>query len=201
MTYLAVAAILALCGIVLLLGEYFFATGGLLIVAAVLCFMAALGIIGIYGSLQELVAGSVAVALGVPLLTFGAVYSWKRVFGGDPSPAAEASIAEMPEIAELDALRGRYGQALSPLRPSGVAEFDGRKIDVLTEGLMIDAGSWVKCVDVKPGKVIVRLVDRAEQPSTIPEPPPTTSPPESTRSSEEPKRKPVDLNRDDWTIN
>jgi membrane-bound serine protease (ClpP class) len=61
---------------------------------------------------------------------------------------------------ELDKLRGRIGKTLAPLRPAGVADFDGRRIDVITEGMMIDGGQWVRCIDVRAGKVLVRLVER-----------------------------------------
>ena len=61
--------------------------------------------------------------------------------------------------AELEGLRGKTGRTVSPLRPSGVAVFDGRRIDVITEGLMVDAGQWVKCIEVRANKVIVRPAD------------------------------------------
>jgi hypothetical protein len=40
-----------------------------------------------------------------------------------------------------------------------VAVFDGRRIDVITEGMMVDPGQWVKCVDVRANKVVVRPAD------------------------------------------
>ena len=39
---------------------------------------------------------------------------------------------------------------------AGVVDFEGRRIDTLTEGMMVDPGQWVRCVDVRAGKVIVR---------------------------------------------
>ena len=74
-------------------------------------------------------------------------------------PEEDATLASMPVNLELEQLRGRYGRALSDLRPSGVAEFDGKRVDVLSEGLMILAGAWVRCIDVKSGRVLVRKVD------------------------------------------
>ena len=64
----------------------------------------------------------------------------------------------MPVNMELEQLRGRLGRTLSSLRPAGVTDFDGRRIDTITEGMMVDAGQWVRCIDVKAGKVIVRPV-------------------------------------------
>jgi membrane-bound serine protease (ClpP class) len=73
-------------------------------------------------------------------------------------PEDDATLASMPVNVELEHLRNRFGKALSPLRPSGVVDFDGRRIDSITEGMMVDAGQWVRCIDVKSGKVIVRPV-------------------------------------------
>jgi membrane-bound ClpP family serine protease len=70
------------------------------------------------------------------------------------------TVAQMAGNVELEALRGKTGRAVSPLRPSGVAEFDGRRIDVITEGMMVEVGQWVKCVDVRANKVVVRPAER-----------------------------------------
>jgi membrane-bound serine protease (ClpP class) len=66
----------------------------------------------------------------------------------------------MPVNLELEQLRGRYGRALSDLRPSGVCDFDGWRVDTITEGMMVEAGQWVRCVDVRAGKVVVRPADK-----------------------------------------
>jgi membrane-bound serine protease (ClpP class) len=70
----------------------------------------------------------------------------------------DATLATMPVNVELEQLRGRFGRTLSPLRPAGVVDFGGRRIDTITEGMMVDADEWVRCIDVKAGKVIVRPV-------------------------------------------
>lgn len=196
MSYLAVAALIAVFGLILLVGEYFFATGGILLVAAVLCFFVAVGVVGIYGSTLELAVASVAGVVGVPLATYGAVVTWKKVFGGEPSPAAEASINEMPELVGLASLRGRVGRATSLLRPSGVVEFDGQRVDAMSEGPQIEAGEWVKCVDVKGGRVLVRRVESSDAGGSNPAPIPADSAPLPAV----PDRKKPDLNADDWQI-
>jgi hypothetical protein len=45
------------------------------------------------------------------------------------------------------------------MRPSGTVEFEGRRIDAMTEGVMLEAGVWVRCVEVKGGRVIVRQIE------------------------------------------
>ena len=58
----------------------------------------------------------------------------------------------MPVNLELERLRGRVGRALSDLRPSGVCDFDGWRVDTITEGMMVEAGQSVRCVDVRGGQ-------------------------------------------------
>ena len=67
----------------------------------------------------------------------------------------------MPVNLELEQYRGRIGRAISALRPSGVVDFDGRRVDVITEGMMVEPGQWVRCIDVRTGRVLVRPVEKA----------------------------------------
>jgi len=59
---------------------------------------------------------------------------------------------EKPEL--LD----QTGKALTPLRPSGMAVINGKRIDVVTEGPFIEPGTAVKVVAVEGMRVIVRSV-------------------------------------------
>ncbi|UNC93134.1 NfeD family protein [Candidatus Contubernalis alkaliaceticus] len=53
-------------------------------------------------------------------------------------------------------LLDKEGITLTPLRPSGTAEFDGSRIDVVSEGGFIDVNLTVKVVQVDGPRVIVR---------------------------------------------
>jgi membrane-bound serine protease (ClpP class) len=92
------------------------------------------------------------------------LYLWPRTPMGKRLilPDQDATVAMMPVNLELENLRGRYGRAISDLRPAGVVDFDGRRVDTMSEGMMVAAGSWVRCVDVKAGKVVVRPVDKPD---------------------------------------
>jgi membrane-bound ClpP family serine protease len=51
---------------------------------------------------------------------------------------------------------GRYGTAITQLRPAGTADFQGDRVDVVTEGGYIEAGSKVKVIAVEGVRIIVR---------------------------------------------
>lgn len=53
---------------------------------------------------------------------------------------------------------GKQGTAITPLRPTGIAEIEGERIEVVTEGDFISAGSAVKVVAMDRRKHFVRLV-------------------------------------------
>ena len=51
---------------------------------------------------------------------------------------------------------GRTGIAVSPLRPAGVAEIDGSRVDVVSDGSFIDAGAAIEVTRVEGNRVVVR---------------------------------------------
>jgi membrane-bound serine protease (ClpP class) len=53
-------------------------------------------------------------------------------------------------------LLGREGHAWSPLHPSGIAEIDGRRVDVVSEGELIDAGRPIKVIRVDGNRIVVK---------------------------------------------
>ncbi|MCS7062862.1 MAG: serine protease [Methylacidiphilales bacterium] len=55
-------------------------------------------------------------------------------------------------------LLGMTGQAITPLRPAGVAVFDGQRKDVITQGDFIEKGSSVRVVAVEGTKLIVTKI-------------------------------------------
>lgn len=57
--------------------------------------------------------------------------------------------------AERASLQGRTGVAITSLRPAGQAEIDGKRYDVLTDGVFVDAGAAVTVIEVEGFRVVV----------------------------------------------
>ncbi len=51
---------------------------------------------------------------------------------------------------------GRTGIASSPLRPAGIAEIDGTRVDVVSDGAFIDPGTAVEVIRVDGNRIVVR---------------------------------------------
>lgn len=54
---------------------------------------------------------------------------------------------------------GKTGTAITPLRPTGVVEIEGERIEVVTEGEFIAAGSDVRVVAMDRRRYFVRLAE------------------------------------------
>ena len=55
-------------------------------------------------------------------------------------------------------LVGQEGVALTPLRPAGTARIGERRVDVVSDGEVIDPNTRVRVVEVKGNRVVVRAV-------------------------------------------
>jgi membrane-bound ClpP family serine protease len=74
------------------------------------------------------------------------------------STSLQAESSEVDRESETRArFLGKEGMAVTPLRPTGVAEIDGDRIEVMTQGDFIAAGSKVKVVAIDRRRYFVRL--------------------------------------------
>jgi membrane-bound serine protease (ClpP class) len=159
---LFLAYALILIGLLLMAAELFLPTAGIIGVLGIAGVIAGISIAFQYSSTQGVVSVIIVVILVPSVGPLLLAYVPKTTLGKRfllVGPEEDATIAQMPVNLELEQLRGRYGKTLSPLRPSGAADFDGRRVDVLSEGGLIEAGRWIKVIDVKAGRVVVREVD------------------------------------------
>ena len=201
MDYLTVALVLMALGVLLLLAEIMLPTGGILVVAALLFFAFGVGIILYYGTLTEGLVAIGALVVGLPAAFYVGMIAWKRLSLDTELAADPTAATQLPQVAELERLKGRTGKTVSPMRPSGSVEFDSNRVDAMTEGIMLDAGVWVRCVDVKGGKVIVRKLESLDGVPNIDlvvESPTPPEPKADEPASEEPKRDEPKKPRDDF---
>lgn len=55
---------------------------------------------------------------------------------------------------------GKEGTAITPLRPAGAGEIDGKRLDMVTEGEFVPAGSRIKVIKVEGGKIVVKKIGK-----------------------------------------
>jgi len=65
---------------------------------------------------------------------------------------------ELHASKDMQVLIGRRGKASSVLRPAGIADFDGVRLNVVTEGDFIEKDSAVEIVKADGSSIVVRSV-------------------------------------------
>lgn len=128
-------------------------------IAAVICLIS--GIFCVSDSVMEgiFVTLVVMVLLGTIMTTI----LWLLAKGKLRSPLIlrEAQKKEQGYISSSDLtyLLGKRGRAITDLRPSGAADFDEVRFDVLSEADYIEKGAALEIVKVNGSKMIVKQVD------------------------------------------
>ncbi len=158
MSTLAWPLLLLAFGLILLIAEVFIPSGGMIGLLAMGCL-----VLSLWQAFRQSIDLGLKFLLAdfllMPLAFALAIYLWpktavgKRVFLARPTPD-EIEVSHSPE--RLDHLIGELGRALTPLRPSGLVDFDGRRIDGLSEDGLIPTGALVRAVRVRGGQLIVR---------------------------------------------
>jgi membrane-bound serine protease (ClpP class) len=101
-------------------------------------------------SLLLALAASVALLRVFPRLPFG------RRLILETKLTANAGYASAPESDRR--WLGKRGTTMSPLRPAGVAQLDGERIDVVSEGEFLEAGESIEVIRVDGNRIVVRRV-------------------------------------------
>jgi len=60
--------------------------------------------------------------------------------------------------ASYESLLGKEGIAKTSLRPAGLAIIDGKRVDVVTTGDLIQSGQKIKVVEVEGNRIVVKAI-------------------------------------------
>ena len=159
--------LLALGGVILLVLEIFvipgFGVAGVLGIVAILAGLV-LSLVGA-GDTSEVVllaAGRVVISLLVALTASLVLLRFlpRLPFGRRLVLEAGLGAGHMHGSAPDSDLRwmAKQGRASSPLRPAGIAEIDGERVDVVSDGELIDAGQFVEVTRVDGNRIVVRRI-------------------------------------------
>ena len=159
------ASLILVLGLLLLIAELFIPSGGVL---GILAAAALIGSILLAFSTNPhgtrtgtifllIVAIALPTVIGIGLKLWPKTPLGRRMLLDRPTPE-EIDPHDQRDY-ELSRLVGRVGRTITQLRPSGMTDFDGRRVDTIAEGMIIEAGTLVRVVDVKGRRVIVRMVE------------------------------------------
>jgi len=139
-----------LFGLGLFILEIFIPSGGLIGIGA-------FGCVG-FALYSIFAAGYTEVGLALVVLTL--VYMVATFYWGLNRITSRASlddaVATGDDVTAALELLGVAGEAITPLRPAGIARIDGRRFDVVGTGGFIPDGARVRVVEVNGNRIVVR---------------------------------------------
>lgn len=151
--------LLLIVGLAFVVAEAFFPSMGVLSILAAVSLVSAVFLAFQEGQLFGFIALVIAV-VGAPTAFYFAFKALpKTSFGRNfllagPNPEETVGSAAAPG---LEALVGKAGETVTPLRPAGIARIDGRRVDVISRGEMLEAGVEVVVVKADSNRVVVAV--------------------------------------------
>ncbi|PID22931.1 hypothetical protein CSV61_00295 [Sporosarcina sp. P3] len=155
--------ILFLLGVALIIAEFFVAGG----IAGIFGILAIIGSILLAGTNLAFMAISVLIAIAVALI--GAVvimkFFGKKLHLLNKIILMDTMDTESGYVSNKNRkeLLQKVATTITPLYPSGVAEVDGERIDVVSEGRYIESGKEVVIVEVEGFRIVVREKKKEEE--------------------------------------
>jgi membrane-bound ClpP family serine protease len=167
MDYWALALLLLTLGLGLAILEVFFPSGGILGFLCIVSTVAAV-VLGFKSGPGMGVLILLTAVIGLPVVVVAAL-NWlpETPFGRQlilKVPVSDDVLPVDEEKENLKALVGRIGQARCRMLPAGAIKIDGRTIDAVSEGMVVEEGQRVRVMQVRGNRVVVRPVDDDESP-------------------------------------
>jgi len=158
MDHVAITILLFVLALGVFVAELFIPSGGFLTLIGTVILSLFVYRMFAYGSTHGVVS-LVGCVVGLPA---GAYFALKHVdrlpFGHKIVPPNPADASRSPEDAQpaLATLIGRTGRATSPLHPVGMCDFDGRRVQCIAEGGIIESGDAVVAIGISMNNVMVK---------------------------------------------
>jgi len=144
---------------VLLVAEVFLPSGGLLTLGALACVA---GGIAIFFQ-QSAALGWMGVAIAAVLIPSVLVVAYRMLprtrFGQSVTltPPQRSAGDAVPDTAQLKELLGEVALVKTPLRPVGICDFSGRRLECVAESGYVETGEYVEVIRVQGTQLTVRV--------------------------------------------
>lgn len=154
--------ILQLAGVVVIIAEIIIPSGGILSIAALGVFGYSLFIVfneisntvGFAFVAADLILIPVLVIVGLKLLARSPA-TLRKTLSRKEGVSSQSS--------ELESYVGTQGNAVTDLRPAGIAVINGKRVDVVTRGEYLETDSAIIVTAVAGNQIIVRKKDEPER--------------------------------------
>ena len=148
----------------LIIAEVFVPSGGIISLFALACVIGGAAIFFRHSS----TAGWIGVVIAVIMIPSTLVFAYrifpKTRFGKSVTltPPERQKGDAIPDTEELKELLGAVGLVMTPLRPVGMCDFSGQRLECVAEGGYVDKDKEVKVINVESTQLTVREIEVEE---------------------------------------
>jgi membrane-bound ClpP family serine protease len=161
--WLAFAVFLYFVSAALLIAEVFVPSGGLISICSLACLIGGLMIFFRHSTTTGWVGIVVAIIMIPSVLVVAYKIFPKTRFGRAVTlapPKRDAGDA-IPDTAELKQMLGAVGQVATPLRPVGICDFSGQRLECVAESGYVDKDKKVEVIHVEGTQLTVRVIEES----------------------------------------
>jgi len=145
----------------LIIAEVFVPSGGIISICALGCLIGGIVIFFRHSTTAGWVGVITAIIMIPSVLVIAYKIFPKTRFGRAVTltpPEREQGDA-IPDTPELKEMLGAVGFVITPLRPVGMCDFAGQRVECVAEGGYVDKGKKVKIIDVESTQLTVRVIE------------------------------------------
>ena len=148
----------------LIIAEVFVPSGGIISLFALACVIGGAAIFFRHSS----TAGWIGVVIAIIMIPSTLVFAYrifpKTRFGKSVTltPPERQKGDAIPDTDELGEMLGAVGLVLTPLRPVGMCDFSGQRLECVAEGGYVDKDKEVKVINVESTQLTVREIEVEE---------------------------------------
>ncbi len=145
----------------LIIAEVFVPSGGIISLFALACLIGGIAIFFQHSGTAGWIGVGIAVVMIPAVLIVAYKIFPKTRFGKSVTltPPERQQGDAIPDTDELKEMLGAEGVVLTPLRPVGMCDFSGRRIECVAEGGYVDKEKKVKVINVQSTQLTVREIE------------------------------------------
>ena len=147
----------------LIIAEVFVPSGGLISIVALACVIGGIVIFFNHSSIAGWIGIIIAVVMIPSVLVFAYKIFPKTRFGKNVTltPPERQQGDAIPDTSELKKMLGAVGIVLTPLRPVGMCDFSGQRVECVAESGYVNKGNKVKVINVESTQLTVRIIEES----------------------------------------
>lgn len=148
----------------LIIAEIFVPSGGIISLFALACVICGAVIFFRHSNTAGWIGVVIAVIMIPSVLVFAYRIFPKTRFGKSVTltPSERQKGDAIPDTEELKELLGAVGLVMTPLRPVGMCDFSGQRLECVAEGGYVDKEKKVKVINVESTQLTVREIEVEE---------------------------------------